>query len=99
MSYKRLVKDLPVKVLKKLSVHLNPSMIVGGDWKSMAGEFGMTYSEILNYDRQPDPTMYVLAEWWQEGGDKTVTELLSVLRKIKREDTVRLLSPHENYGK
>ena len=95
---KRLAKDLPLSVLKQLSMHLNPRMVCGGDWMSLAGEFEMTYMEIRNYERAADPTMAVLEKWWIDVGDKTVSRLIEILRKIKRADVVKILEPYEFYG-
>ncbi len=94
MSFRN-VSELDHAVLKKFSILMNPRMVVGSDWMSMAGAFGLTYQEILNYDRQIDPTLAVLKDWWAEDGDRTVTALIKILESIKRFDAVKLLRPHE----
>ena len=95
---KRWVRDLPQPVLKTLSMHLNPRMIVGGDWMSLAGEFGKNYMEIRNFELAPDPTMAVLEDWWSDVGDKTVSRLMDIMKKIKRFDVFKILEPCEFYG-
>ena len=97
-QYKMLVKDLPEKIVKSISMHLNPKMVCGGDWKSLAGEFGMKMLEILNYETVQDPTLAVLSAWWSDVGDKTVSRLIDIMEKIKRADVVRILEPFEYVG-
>ena len=96
---KRRVEDLDVKVLKDLSILLNPHMICSGDWRDLAGKFGMKYAQILNIkELERNPTLAVLKDWWDEAGDRTVSVLLGMLTDIKRADCVRLLEPFEYYG-
>lgn len=96
--FKRRVEDLPVGVLRKLSLLLNPRMVCGGDWQSLAGLFKMKYIEILNYGREVDPTMAILPKWWSEPGDKSVSKLISLLKELKREDACKLLEDFEFCG-
>ena len=78
---------------------LNPRMMCGGDWRDLAGKFGMKYMQILNVDeREKNPTLTILKDWWAEDGDRTVAVLLGMLKEMKRADCVRLLEPFEYYG-
>ena len=95
---KMLVKDLPEKAVKNISMHLNPKMVCGGDWKSLAGELGMKMLEILNYETVQDPTLAVLRAWWSGPGDTTVSRLIEIMDKMKRADVVRILEPFEYVG-
>ena len=99
MRVKRRVEDLDMKVLKDLSMLLNPRMMCGEDWRNLAGKFGMKYVQILNIDeRERNPSLAVLKDWWAEPGDRTVSVLLAMLTDMKRADCVRLLEPFEYYG-
>eukprot|EP00794_Sanderia_malayensis_P012482 gene12482-13765_t len=71
-------------------------MAVVGDWQSMAGRMGFKYGEVLNFNRRSDPTSAVLRQWSEDqGSEATVTELMKILRDIKRNDAVALLKKHE----
>lgn len=96
---KRRVEDLDVAILKQLSMHLNPRMMCGGDWRNLAGHFGMRYMQIVNIDeREKNPTLAILKDWWTEGGDRSVSALVRLMKEMKRADCVRLLEPFEYYG-
>eukprot|EP00794_Sanderia_malayensis_P017080 gene17080-18801_t len=90
------VSDVDPCIWKQLSTLLNPRMVVGGDWTSMAGKMGFKYQDILNFDRERDPTAAVLHEWSIEKGlYATVSELILILRNVQRNDAVELLKEHE----
>ena len=95
---KKRVEDLPMDVLNTLSMHLNPKMVCGGDWTTLAGKFEMKYIEIKNFEREQNPTLAVLHKWWSETGDKTVSHLIDIFEEMKRNDVVKLLKPYEFYG-
>ena len=96
---KRRVQDLPLTILKKVSMQLNPRMVCGNDWRNLAGEFGCTYTEIKNYELEKDPTLEVLFAWWNEPGDRTVSNLMSIIKKLRRADVLKILEPYEFYGR
>ena len=95
--YKMLVKDLPVEVLLQLSLHLNPRMPIGGDWRRLAGAMGYKMMDILNFELQTDPTLSVLRSWWSNE-NKYVSDLLELVGTIRRADVAELLKPHEFCG-
>lgn len=97
-QFKTRVEDLPMDVLKDLSLHLNPRMVSHGDWKSLAGRMGMKYIEIINYERCSDPTLDVLHKWCSGPGDKTVSTLLGILEQMNRADAIKILQPYEFCG-
>ena len=85
-------------VLRQLAMHLNPRTELGNDWTGMAGCLGYKYLAIQNHEREKNPTLSVLSEWWRQEGDKTVTKLISVLKEIGHNLAAQLLEPHEFCG-
>ncbi len=100
MPFPRLVKDLSAGTLHDLSQLLNPDVMVAENWRSLAGHLGFSITNILNFERERDPTLSVLQEWWTTGREeKTVRHLLDILQSMERYDCKRLLEPYEFTGK
>ncbi len=100
MPFPRLVKDLSPLTLRELSQCLNPELLVAANWRSLAGHLGFSITNILNFEREKDPTLSVLQEWWTTGREeKTVRHLLDILQSMERYDCKRLLEPYEFTGK
>ncbi len=97
---KRLVSSLDGEVLERLSMKLNPRMLMK-DYQSLAGRLKYTYEYIRNFARERDPTLALLQHWWssKRGREKTVTVLIDFLSDMERDDCVDLLQPYEFYSK
>lgn len=97
---RRLVSSLDGEILERLSMKLNPRMLLK-DYQSLAGKLRYTYEYIRNFARERDPTLALLQHWWssQRGKEKTVTVLMELLSDMERDDCVELLRPHEFYSK
>ena len=96
---RRLVSSLDGEVLERLSMKLNPRMLLK-DYQSLAGRLKYTYEYIRNFDRERDPTLALLQHWWssKRGKEKTVTVLIEQLSEMERDDCVDLLRPYEFYS-
>lgn len=97
---RRLACTLDGDVLEKLSMKLNPRMLMK-DYQSLAGRFKYTYDYILNFARERDPTLALLNHWWtaKRGKEKTVSVLIEHLSAMERDDCVALLQPYEFHCK
>ncbi|XP_028399837.1 uncharacterized protein LOC114523172 isoform X2 [Dendronephthya gigantea] len=93
---RRLVSSLDGEILERLSMKLNPRMLMK-DYQSLAGRFKYTYEYIRNFARERDPTLALLQHWWssKRGREKTVTVLIEHLSDMERDDCVDLLRPYE----
>lgn len=78
---------------KKLSLYLNPNVVTASNWTILAEEMGYTYQEIKNFERFPDPTSSLLADWREKNSKATVGELLNLLQKIERDDILTDVTP------
>ena len=68
---------------------LNPKS--SKNWVTLAGHLGFTENEVKNIELSPEEaTQKTLEEWGQQDGS-TVDVLLSVLKKMKRDDCVQVL--------
>ena len=96
---RRLVSSLDGEVLERLSMKLNPRMLLK-DYQSLAGRLKYTYEFIRNFARERDPTLALLQHWWssKRGKEKTVTVLIELLSDMERDDCVDLLRPYEFYS-
>lgn len=96
---RRLVSSLDGEVLERLSMKLNPRMLLK-DYQSLAGRLKYTYEYIRNFDRERNPTLALLQHWWssKRGKEKTVTVLIEHLSEMERDDCVDLLRPYEFYS-
>lgn len=96
---KRLVSSLDGEVLERLSMKLNPRMLMK-DYQSLAGRLKYTYEYIRNFARERDPTLTLLQHWWssKRGKEKTVSVLIEHLSDMERDDAVDLLRPYEYYS-
>ena len=97
---RRLVSSLDGEVLERLSMKLNPRMLLK-DYQSLAGRLKYTYEFIRNFARERDPTLALLQHWWssKRGREKTVGVLIELLSDMERDDCVDLLRPYEFYSK
>lgn len=97
---RRLVSSLDGEVLERLSMKLNPRMLLK-DYQSLAGRFKYTYEYIRNFARERDPTLALLQHWWssKRGREKTVSVLIEQLSDMERDDCVDLLRPYEFHSK
>ena len=96
---RRLVSSLDGEVLERLSMKLNPRMLLK-DYQSLAGRLKYTYEYIRNFDRERNPTLALLQHWWssKRGKEKTVSVLIEHLSEMERDDCVDLLRPYEFYS-
>ncbi|XP_029384660.1 myeloid differentiation primary response protein MyD88 isoform X1 [Echeneis naucrates] len=84
---------LNVTVRKKLGLYLNPKNAVAADWMAVAESMDFTYLEIKNYAASKNPTTMVLDDWQARSSGATVGRLLSILKKVERNDIVEDLQP------
>ena len=93
-----LASRLDMDVLETLGMKLNPRL-PRKDFRTLAGKMKYTYERIRNFEREKNPTLSVLSDWWTEAGKrgevKTVTELIEILAQMSRDDAVMLLREHE----
>lgn len=86
---KTLVRDLPSNVFIELGRLLNPKS--SKNWVTLAGHLAFTANEVKNMELCPEEaTQRTLEEWGQRDGS-TVDVLLSVFKKMKRDDCVQVL--------
>lgn len=97
-----LMTSLSMDILEKLSMKLNPRHPLK-DFRYLAGKMGYTYERVRNLEYQKNPTVALLGEWMMSGADqgeaKTVTDLIELLKGMRRDDAVELLRPVEFTGK
>ena len=97
-----LMSSLSMDVLEKLGMKLNPRHPLK-DFRYLAGKMNYTYESVRNFERQKNPTVFLLSEWWmsnaEKGEQKTVTNLIEYLQEMRRDDAVELLRPVEFTGK
>ncbi|XP_031553377.1 mucosa-associated lymphoid tissue lymphoma translocation protein 1-like [Actinia tenebrosa] len=100
-SSKLLVKtplsNLNPNVLEELGMFLNPRLI-SKDVRTLSGKLGYSLRRVQNFERERNPTACMLEDWstcYEEGQEKTVSELLVKLEEMKRHDAVDFLKPYE----
>lgn len=97
-----LMSSLSMDVLEKLGMKLNPRHPLK-DFRYLAGKMNYTYESVRNFERQKNPTVFLLSEWWmsnaEKGEQKTVTNLIEYLQEMSRDDAVEILRPVEFTGK
>lgn len=97
-----LMTSLSMDILEKLGMKLNPRHPLK-DFRYLAGKMGYTYERVKNLEYQKNPTVALLGEWMMSGADageaKTVTDLIGLLKGMRRDDAVELLRPVEFTGK
>lgn len=102
VTVKTLVCKLKPDVLQELGMYLNPYMPLK-DYRSLAGKLGYTFMRVVNFERERNPTIALLEDWWtsfnNKNEPKTVSELMQVLEEMRRDDAVDLLKPYEYTGK
>lgn len=97
-----LMTSLSMDILEKLGMKLNPRCPLK-DFRYLAGKMNYTYEKVRNLEYQKNPTVALLGEWMMSSADqgeaKTVTDLIKLLKGMKRDDCVALLAPVEFTGK
>ena len=94
MQKKRLASELPPDVLEKICLYLNPCLL-SKDYKSLAAKMGMSLLFVSNIERMQNPTEYLLHYWWTKNTSGTVSDLIKLVKKIKRDDVKCLLEHYE----
>ncbi len=94
----RLVKDLHYQVLKDLFNLLNRKTLLENDWRTFASHLGMSYGDIMVLEGESNPASAIFQKWMSQDGEKTVSFLIDVLRRMERFDAVRHLEKHEFTG-
>ena len=94
MQKKRLASELPPHVLEKMYLYLNPCLL-SKDYKSLAAKMGMSLLFVSNIERMPNPTKCLLRSWWTQNASRTVSDLIKLVKKIKRDDVKCLLENYE----
>ncbi|XP_071942364.1 myeloid differentiation primary response protein MyD88-like [Antedon mediterranea] len=84
---------LSIKTRTQMSLHLNPPLPLGNDWKMLAGELGFEYLETENFNRKDDPTGSVINQWSTKG-DSTFKKLLDALKFIERLDVINSVTKY-----
>ena len=97
-----LLNGLSMDVLEKLGMKLNPRHPLK-DFRYLAGKMKYNYEMVRNFERQKNPTISLLEDWFmshtRNGERKTVTHLIELLKDMKRDDAVDILKPVEFTGK
>ena len=97
-----LVSSLSMDVLERLGMKLNPRHLMK-DFRYLAGKMNYNYEMVRNIERQRNPTIFLLNDWFmthaRNGEPKTVTDLIELLKDMQRDDAVDLLKPVEFTGK
>ena len=97
-----LMTSLSMEILEKLGMKLNPRHPLK-DFRYLAGKMNYTYERVRNLEYQKNPTVALLGEWMMTSADRgearTVTELIALLKEMRRDDAVELLRPVEFTGK
>lgn len=97
-----LASNLKPNILDELAMYLNPRMPLK-DYKTLAGKLGYSFLRVRNFERDHNPTISLLEDWWtsysKKGEAKTVSELIKILEEMKRDDAASLLRPYEFIGK
>lgn len=92
---KTLIRHLPGDIYENLGRLLNPKSF--NNWVTLAGRLGFNNSDVKNFEIHPEEaTQTVLTEWGQREGS-TVDVLIDVLKEMKRDDCVEVLT--ETMGK
>jgi len=91
-SDEKLIKDMPSEAYKKLVMLLQPLSATGRDYKSLADRMGYSNQYIQFLQSTKDPVLTLIKEYQQ--GDKRISELISLLRDMKRYDVVEELQPY-----
>ena len=96
-----LISSLRMDVLEKLGMKLNPRHSMK-DFRYLAGLMNYTYDMVRNIELHKNPTIHLLSEWSmshaKNGVAKTVTDLIELLKDMKRDDVVEILKPVEFTG-
>ena len=96
-----LASSLNMEVLEKLGMKLNPRHPMK-DFRYLAGKMNYNFERVRNFERERNPTIALIADWYTSNADdgeaKTVTQLIDLLKKMKRDDAVDLLRDHEFTG-
>lgn len=97
-----LMSSVSMEILEKLGMKLNPRHPLK-DFRYLAGKMKYNYESVRNFERQKNPTIFLLSEWWtssaQNGEMKTVSHLIHFLKEMRRDDAVEILRPVEFTGK
>ncbi len=94
----RLVEDLHYDVLKDLFNLLNRKTLIENDWRTFASHLGMSYGDIMVLEGESNPASAVFQKWMSQDGEKTVSFLIDVFRRMERFDAVRHLDKQEITG-
>lgn len=102
VTVQTLISNLKPNVLDELGMYLNPRMPLK-DFRTLAGKMGYTFMRVRNFERESNPTVSLLEDWWtsfgKKGESKTVGDLIKYLEEMRRDDAVDLLKPFEFTGK
>lgn len=97
-----LMSCLSMDILEQLGMKLNPRHPMK-DFRFLAGKMNYNYESVRNFERQKNPTVSLLYEWWmsseRNGEVKTVTHLIELLKSMGRDDAVNILRPVEFTGR
>ena len=85
-----MIKDLPYMKRDKICRMLNVERFLGGDFKTLAGELGMTNQNIKLISERGNPTEEVLT-WWETKKCATTHYFRQILQKMGRDDVVEEL--------
>lgn len=80
-----LVKDLSFEAHHRMDVLLLP-LNSGRDWKTLADKMGYSHEEIRYLESKREPVKELIRDYESKG--RTVSELLSLLREMERQDLI-----------
>ena len=80
-----LVKDLSFEAHHRMEFLLQP-LNSGRDWKTLADKMGYSHEEIRYLESKREPVKELIRDYESKG--RTVSELLSLLREMERQDLI-----------
>lgn len=89
----KLLKDMPIEGHEALAIHLQPLCPLGKDYRLLAAKMGYDYKYINYLQSFPKPVKELLEKYAREE-ERTIEELLSLLKQIGRPDVVEDLQPY-----
>ena len=85
-----MIEDLPYMKRDKICRMLNVRRLLGGDFKTLADELGMTNQDIKLISEEKNPAEEVMT-WWETRKCATTHYFRQILQKMGRDDVVEEL--------
>ena len=92
-----MVSDIRFLYIQKIGRLLNEKSTVGSNFKTLAGELGMTINDVWLVSQRNNPAEEVL-KWWKQRKSATVEAFREILKKMQRDDALAVLDEEEQLG-